>query len=181
VFGEVGVPDACVREQRWTRIVVTLGTPSQALGPSSAVSQYAAPRNASGSAESKDNSRDRSGSLNDDDEDDDDEGEDGSLMRRAGRLARQRAGYGGGDGYGGMRHMTRGAPAPSGTNSRCLTTYVNARKCSCVSADVRGVLGVNDGRFAINLKGFNLFASSQAKYMPGMVPLITFKNSHFAA
>lgn len=63
---------------------------------------------------------------------------------------------------------TRGmAPAPP--HVTCLTTYVNSKKCSCVSAATRGVIGVKDGRFAINPDGFNLFASSQMKYMPGML------------
>lgn len=38
VFGEVGVADACVREQRWARIVITLGNPATSAGPTTSVS-----------------------------------------------------------------------------------------------------------------------------------------------
>ncbi len=66
-----------------------------------------------------------------------------------------------------------GGHPSSSSNSRCLTTYVNSKKCCSVSADSRGVIGATDGRFAINPKLFNLFSSSQPRFMPGNYDVIT--------
>lgn len=58
-------------------------------------------------------------------------------------------------------------------NSRALTTYVNSRKCTTVSADRRGVLGTSDGRFALRSSGFIVFGSSNLACM-GSPRLIKF-------
>ena len=40
VFGEVGVPEAAMREKKWTRIVITLGNAPAVVAPTRAVPTY---------------------------------------------------------------------------------------------------------------------------------------------
>lgn len=178
VFGEVGVADASVRERRWSRVVVTLGTPSIRDDVPSSATAAALSRglqlNALQSRPTPSISSARSehpfgmsapGSQDDDNSVDYDE-EGSSLSSRhplnIARVAGLRTGRINGS-------AGRSSSALATPNLPCLTTYVNSKKCSCVSASTRGVIGVKDGRFAINTQGFNLFSSSQIKYMPGLL------------
>jgi hypothetical protein len=83
--------------------------------------------------------RDRSDNPSDDDADEGDYtfgmGEEKQMSRR----------YGGG-----------------GSTERVMKTYVNARKCSSVSGEKRGVLAVADGRFAVSTEAsrHNAFIST---------------------
>ena len=164
VFGEVGVADVGVREQRWTRVVVTLGTPSQRDdGPSSATLAALSRgehKNSNSQSSNQVNEIERYGSEGDP-SDEYDAGDDAPRFLRSRNMFGQHSERRGrGMGIGGRASAT--APMVP-----CLTTYVNSKKCSCVSSASRGVIGVKDGRFAINPDGFNLFSSSQSKYMPG--------------
>jgi hypothetical protein len=171
VFGEVGVADACVREGRWTRVVVTLGTPQAQEGPSAATlaaltrgqqrNRVAPGRGSGGGA----GAQPSGGAMSPGEDEEDDaymsDGDEASPRYSRPAVSsglRMGRGLGGGP--------LGGGAAPS---VKCMTTYVDSRKCSCVSAASRGVIGVRDGRFALSTQGFNLFASSQMNYMPGLL------------
>lgn len=158
--------DASVREQRWTRVVVTLGTHSQQDDAPSAATMAALSRGQQRNASQNRRTKGRSLSVRSEHPSSGpQEVEEGSIDFDDGE-----ANSGNGVSSRWYPDSTRNRVRLSSMESLpCLTTYVNSKKCSCVSASTRGVIGVRDGRFAINTLGFNLFSSSQTKYMPGLL------------
>lgn len=69
-------------------------------------------------------------------------------------------------------NSSRSKPYPNHNNRnrpRLMTTYVDSKKCAVINSLKRGVLASIDGRFAINNKGFYLFASNRLEFMPDLL------------
>lgn len=150
VFGEVGVPEAAVREQRWTRVVITLGNaPRKKPAPRR---RNALHSHVPGYSSSEDEDEGPFGGVG------------GPLSVRGMGM-----GMGMGSGMGDDDFGDRGGhDFGERPKERLLTTYVNSKKCAVISSNYRGVVAETDGRFSINPQELFLFGSNSHAAMPGL-------------